>query len=58
MGEVALGHGAPLAPGPLADVDVVDVCVCLQSEDEADKVGDGQQHGDGVHQRPYGKQYI
>ena len=58
MGVLTLGPGAPLPAGPLADVDVVDVFVGLQSEDEADEVCDGQQHGDGVHQRPCGKQDI
>lgn len=41
----------------VTDLDVVDVGVGLQGEDEANQVGGGQQHGDGVYQRP-GKQAI
>ena len=39
-----------VAPLTVADVDVVDVRVCLQCEDEADQVRGGQQHRDRVHQ--------
>ena len=42
----------------LADVDVVDVGVCLQGEDEADEVGSGEQHCDGVHQRSGGNRTV
>lgn len=36
----------------IADVDVIDVGVGLQSEDEADQVRSREQHRNSVHQRP------
>ena len=41
-----------MAPLAIADMDIIDVGVGLQSEDEADQVRSGQQHRDCVHQRP------
>lgn len=47
-----------MAPLAIADMDIIDVGVGLQSEDEADQVRSGQQHRDCVHQRPEKKKVL
>lgn len=43
-----------MAAVDITDMDIINVGVSLEREDEANQVCSGQQHRDGVHQRPGG----